>query len=217
MADYAIHDTTLTAIADAIRGKTGLPDPIDVADFADEIDDIPTSAVLITKSIVANGTYRATDDSANGYSQVTVNIPSYERLFYLRCVNNDQMEIPAASSLVQGTHYSSYLSYDTTTKKFTVLQDFTAIIVAWVYTYQTYEASRSDGAFYINNNKIEQYEANGTVQGSTGGVYLARNFKQNDQFWVYTPTRDGYPQQNCKIYLIPSVADAAFTYTDEEA
>lgn len=34
------------------------------------------SATLITKSITANGTYDAEDDSADGYSQVTVAVPS---------------------------------------------------------------------------------------------------------------------------------------------
>ena len=34
------------------------------------------SATLVTKSITANGTYSASDDSADGYSEVTVNVPS---------------------------------------------------------------------------------------------------------------------------------------------
>ena len=35
-----------------------------------------SSATLITKTITANGTYSASDDSADGYSEVTVNVPS---------------------------------------------------------------------------------------------------------------------------------------------
>ena len=34
------------------------------------------SSTLITKTITANGTYSASDDSADGYSSVTVNVPS---------------------------------------------------------------------------------------------------------------------------------------------
>ena len=34
------------------------------------------SPTLITKSITANGTYNASDDNADGYSEVTVNVPS---------------------------------------------------------------------------------------------------------------------------------------------
>lgn len=36
------------------------------------------SATLITKEITANGTYNAIDDGADGYSTVTVAIPSAE-------------------------------------------------------------------------------------------------------------------------------------------
>lgn len=35
-----------------------------------------SSATLITKTITANGTYSAEDDDADGYSEVTVNVPS---------------------------------------------------------------------------------------------------------------------------------------------
>lgn len=35
-----------------------------------------SSATLITKTITANGTYNASSDGADGYSQVTVNVPS---------------------------------------------------------------------------------------------------------------------------------------------
>ncbi len=41
-----------------------------------ETDSGGGSATLVTKEITSNGTYRASDDSADGYSQVTVNVPS---------------------------------------------------------------------------------------------------------------------------------------------
>lgn len=37
---------------------------------------VEISATLITKTITTNGTYSATDDNADGYSSVTVNVPS---------------------------------------------------------------------------------------------------------------------------------------------
>jgi len=42
MSNYLIQDSTLTDIADAIRGKTGSQATIDVADFATEITNIPS-------------------------------------------------------------------------------------------------------------------------------------------------------------------------------
>lgn len=42
----------------------------------DRITEIPDSIALTTKTIASNGTYRAMDDGANGYSSVTVNVPT---------------------------------------------------------------------------------------------------------------------------------------------
>lgn len=186
MANYAIRETTLSAIADAIRGKTGSQATIDVADFASEIGSIPAGG-------------------------------SCERLFYARCYDNYQVEIPTISSLVQGTNYSSYVSYDTTTKKFAALQDFTAVIIGWVYTYQTYEPSCSQGAFVVNNTRLATYTATGKTQGSIGGTYMVYNLKQGDTFYPYTPSTDGYPRQNCKVYLVSDLDDDIYTFADEEA
>lgn len=179
----------------------------------------PITPTLITKTITANGSYQAADDQADGYSEVVVNVSggSCERLFYARCYDNYQVEIPTISSLVQGTNYSSYVSYDTTTKKFTALQDFTAVIIGWVYTYQTYEASYSQGAFVVNNKRLSTYTATGKSQGSTGGAYMVYNLKQGDTFYPYTPSTDGYPRQNCKVYLVSDLNDDIYTFADENA
>lgn len=37
---------------------------------------VPVTTTLVTKTITANGTYNASDDSADGYSSVTVSVPS---------------------------------------------------------------------------------------------------------------------------------------------
>ena len=188
---YTVTDTTLKNIADAIRTKTERTAPILVEDMDDEI-----------LSIVTGG--------GGGDAQC-------DRLFYAQGYDNWQVEIPTIASLIQDEKYAEYVSYDTTTKKFTALKDFTAVIVAWVYTYQTYEASRSDGAFYVNSTKLAQYEANGNAAGSVGGIRLIYNLKQGDTFYPYTPTTDGYPRQYCKVYAVSDIDDDVFTYTNEEA
>jgi len=76
MAKVTINESTLTDIGDAIRAKTGGSALIDPADMADEIEAIPSGATLITKNITENGTYNASSDDADGYSSVTVDVPS---------------------------------------------------------------------------------------------------------------------------------------------
>lgn len=79
MAEYKVSDTSLTAVANAIRTKGGTSASLSFPDgFATAIGNIPTGGTqptLITKSISANGTYDAEDDSADGYSEVTVAVP----------------------------------------------------------------------------------------------------------------------------------------------
>ena len=78
MADYKVTDTQLTSIANAIRTKGGTSAQLEFpTEFVDAIDNIST-ATLGTKTVTANGTYNASSDSLDGYSQVTVNIPSYD-------------------------------------------------------------------------------------------------------------------------------------------
>lgn len=76
---YLCEGTDLTSVADAIRTKGGTSADLSFPDdFISAISAIPTGEppTLVTKAITANGTYDASDDSADGYSSVTVNVPS---------------------------------------------------------------------------------------------------------------------------------------------
>lgn len=77
MAKYKVSDTDLTAVANAIRTKGGTSDALPFPDgFVEAIGNISGGgSTLITKSITENGTYNASQDSADGYSSVSVNVP----------------------------------------------------------------------------------------------------------------------------------------------
>lgn len=76
MANVLVQESSLQAIADAIRQKNGLQDTYTPAQMAQAVLDISGggSAVLISKGIRTNGIYRAADDHADGYSEVITNI-----------------------------------------------------------------------------------------------------------------------------------------------
>lgn len=68
-----------TAIGDAITAKGGTVAAGDgLEEFPTAIGTIPTGSepVLIAKTITENDTYNASDDEADGYSSVTVNVPN---------------------------------------------------------------------------------------------------------------------------------------------
>lgn len=79
MSNVLVNEEYLSGIANAIRAKNGSSDTYTPGQMASAIGDISGggSATLITKTVTANGTYSAEDDSADGYSSVTVSLPTY--------------------------------------------------------------------------------------------------------------------------------------------
>lgn len=67
----------LDDLAVAVAEKAGLTTPLTLAQMQTAVENLsPGGGTLITKNINANGTYTARDDSADGYSSVTVNVPT---------------------------------------------------------------------------------------------------------------------------------------------
>lgn len=71
-------ETYFKNIAAAIKQRAGTSGSLTPAQMPQAILDIPggSTPTLITKSITQNGTYNASADNADGYSSVTVDVPS---------------------------------------------------------------------------------------------------------------------------------------------
>lgn len=78
MANVLVNDLYLSDIADAIREKLNVETTYKPSEMANAIESISGGggSSLGTKSVTANGTYNASSDSLDGYSQVTVNVPN---------------------------------------------------------------------------------------------------------------------------------------------
>lgn len=161
------------------------------------------SSTLITKTITQNGTYSAQDDNADGYSEVNVNVQgkiTYESLCFATYVGNDTEEIPTMQELTESFHFGDYLSYSSSTGKFTVLQDFDAFILPYVFQYLTPSGSYANGAFYINDTLVIDFAVAYRRYGVKAGYPVITQLHQGDTFYSYTPASDGYPQQMLKVY-----------------
>lgn len=66
----------LAAIGDAIRAKNGTTAKLSLTDMPTAISNIKTTPNLTTLDVTANGTYTAASANYDGYSTVTVNVPS---------------------------------------------------------------------------------------------------------------------------------------------
>lgn len=78
MSKVLVTESNLQDIADAIRSKNQGTDNYRPGDMAAAILAIPTGggSTLVSKTIIQNGEYDAEDDNADGYSDVTVNVPN---------------------------------------------------------------------------------------------------------------------------------------------
>ena len=77
MANVFVEESSLHDIASAIREKNQTADTYTPSQMAAAIQSIPTggkAAVLVPKAITENGTYDPADDSADGYSALTVDV-----------------------------------------------------------------------------------------------------------------------------------------------
>lgn len=171
-------------------------------------------AILVTKSITQNGTYNAHSDSADGYSQVTVTVPSgitYERLCFAQYVGNDTEQIPVMDNLTEDTNFDEFLSYSSDTGKFTVLKDFDAFIVPYVYQYSTPTGSYAYGSLYINDTEEIIFHVPYRQTGSVAGYPVVRHMTANETFYSYTPYSDGFPQQMLKVYKMDGASASDIT------
>lgn len=97
-------ETDITNAYDAVQTKGGtIPSDKNTNNLATAISSITGGggATLITKTITENGTYDATDDNADGYSEVTVNVvPSSEYIVTLENLHDSSTDF-------QNTYISS--------------------------------------------------------------------------------------------------------------
>lgn len=133
MSNYIVSDTDLTSVADAIRTKAGTNSSlIFPSGFITAINNITTSAgpALGTKTITTNGTYTATDESLQGYSSVTVNIPYDwigEKAEYVMSICNSEYNLAS-------TNFSNWTP-STSTGNLTTAESLSSVSLSGEYDY----------------------------------------------------------------------------------
>lgn len=180
-------------------------------------------AVLNTKTITENGIYSAQTDSLDGYSSVEINIASggsCERLFVASensstSRNTDHTHIAyyddTYGTITEDEDFGDYLSYNSSTKKFEVLQEFDALFIPWTYNYRSASSTYSSGSLYINNTEMANWQVGQSRSvGYFRGLPVVAHLEQGDTFYSYTPSSNGFPEQNLKVYKVDSSFSDAF-------
>ena len=145
------------------------------------------SATLITKNITANGTYSASDDDADGYSEVTVNVPS------------------SATSSWTKVAETSYQVSTTDTSAATVAAWATGHSEIWTSSKIVYVRIRDTAgkragyfygtdAFFINAMPVSGSNSTNTSSGNLFNTYYVANKS------VAYSTRYGYSSTGYGVY-----------------
>lgn len=204
--NYIINGDTLKDIADAIREKKETSAPIDVSDFANEILTISGgSSTLISKTITENGTYNASDDHADGYSDVTVNVPSSGEqpiaipkligynynatnvIFTESYTTYPLLKITLASFYFTGPYYKEYSFYMTPTMVNTIFADHTYLNFGNPY--------RSEKVIYTKGSDTEWTRYNSETNIYVKNVY-GLTFINYDVTETLLYNRSGYGSAN---------------------
>jgi hypothetical protein len=138
------------------------------------------STTLTTKTITANGTYSAEDDSADGYSNVTVNVPSSAASSWTKVAETSyQVSTTSTSAATVATWATGHSEIWTSDKWVYVrVRDTAGKRAGYFYgsdqffvVHTTGTSTTLSGRFYIKNNSSGTYIVAGT-SGTTGyGVY----------------------------------------------
>lgn len=111
MSKVLVTESNLSGIAAAIRAKNGGSDTYKPGQMAAAIQALPDPATLVSKTIIANGSYDPEDDNADGYSAVTVDVPnSYAAGDEGKVVSNGALVAQTA----RATNITANGTYDTT-------------------------------------------------------------------------------------------------------
>lgn len=106
-----------------------------------------TQPVLITKNININGTYLASDDSADGYSQVVVDVSNFAKYHIEQIINGDTSELIITDyngqatnnylvgTITDGDTQQMYI-VDENERKISNLKDFIDLRGAWYLFYK---------------------------------------------------------------------------------
>lgn len=143
-------------------------------------------ATLITKTITANGTYSASDDSADGYSEVTVNVPSSAASSWTKIAETSyQVSTTSGTAANVATWATGHSEIWTSNKIVHIrIRDTAGKRAGYFY---------GSDAFFINSIPINSASTSNTVTGlvkvcyayKTDGTYYESGYNGNSGYGVY--------------------------------
>lgn len=114
---------------------------------------------------------------------------------------NDSVHVAQMNNTTYGK-YSDYLSYSSSTRKYTVLKDCALFFIPIVRNYNA-SSSYPKGEFWYNDARVASYEA-GNSSGATAKKTYHKKCNVGDTFYCRTSDSTGWPEQRLHVYLMPN-------------
>lgn len=131
------------------------------------------SATLITKSITANGTYAASDDSADGYSEVTVNVPSSGASSWTKIAETSyQVSTTGTAAATVATWETGHSELWTSSK--------------WVYVRIRDTAGKRNGYFYGSDQFFNHVNVVNETSATSSTISLRIGTRYSDNAFATT-------------------------------
>lgn len=186
MSQVLITKSKLDSLAKTIAAKASVAAPLTIAQMETAVRNIPTGeAVLTTKTVTANGTYSAQDDSADGYSSVTVNVPAPTPSLQSKSVSYTPSETAQSETVSADSGYDGLSSVSVSVG-----------------------AVDSD---YVGSNITRRSSTDLTASGATvtvpSGYYSAQASKSVASGTAGTPTATKSVVSNHSVTVTPSVTN----------
>lgn len=194
MSQVLITKSKLDSLANTIASKSSVAAPLTIAQMETAVRNIPTGeAVLTTKTVTANGTYNAQDDSADGYSSVTVNVPTHTPSLQSKSVSYTPTETAQSETVSADSGYDGLSSVSVSVG-----------------------AVASD---YVGTGITRRSSTDLTASGATvtvpSGYYSAQASKSVASGTAGTPTASKGSVSNHSISVTPSVTNTTGYITGE--
>lgn len=227
MTKVSITRQKLDDLAVAVAVKSHHALPMTIAEMQTAVSNIPTptTPTLVTKSISQNGTYTASSDNADGYSSVTVNVPSGTPTLQSKSVSVTPTESTQSQTVSPDSGYDGLSSVDVSVGA--IASDYIGSGVtrkaAATYTPSETEQSISAGQYlegqqtisaisstYVGGGITRRSGADLTASGATvtvpSGYYEAQASKAVAS-GSCTPTATKGTVSNHSISVTPSVTN----------
>lgn len=156
---------------------------------------------LGTKNITNNGTYNASDDSLDGYSQVTVDINTTPNL-----QNKSVTPSESAQTVTADSGYDGLLQVDVDAIPSTYIGSAVTKKSAATYTPNTSTQTIASGQYLEGNQTISAVPTE-TKEITSNGTYTPTSGKFFSEVTVNVPSSGGGGTDNCEAYHITSASD----------